>query len=241
MTPDPQSRTKAQQNWGGNPAPVDRPYTLRALSQQLAQMPNVLFVYSGSTYPSITSAYSACASAQTCEIWDYGLQTGQSLTSSPWNFDTNELPVHLRLGPGVLTMSGPLIVPRNSTIEGAGRAVGSGAGGTVIQASSGILHSVALATLPLIPPPGVQQGRGCSPSHRRSAGQVLPRTGQWPHWAPALSIPRKIHRFRSRDRNGAHSAGVGEGLGERRGAGERFQRRGEFGRSSVDEYDDLSS
>jgi len=108
-----------------------------ALSQQLAQMPNVLFVYSGSTYPSITSAYSACASAQTCEIWDYGLQTGQSLTSSPWNFDTNELPVHLRLGPGVLTMSGPLIVPRNSTIEGAGRAVGSGAGGTVIQASSG--------------------------------------------------------------------------------------------------------
>jgi hypothetical protein len=115
-----------------------------ALGQQIAQMPNVYFVEgTGGTYANITAAYGACPGTGTCEIWDYALAGTETMASVPWNFDNNEVPVHLHLGPGILSVSGPFVVPRNSTVEGAGRAIGSGAGGTIIQASGSTFGGVA--------------------------------------------------------------------------------------------------
>jgi hypothetical protein len=97
------------------------------------------------------AAYNTCLTGSivysTCEIWDYNLTYHpETMYMSPWNFDGLEVPVHLRFGPGVLTIYGPLIVPRNSIIEGAGRAAGSYASGTVIKVAGPTFGGVGYIT-----------------------------------------------------------------------------------------------
>ena len=99
----------------------------------------------GTTYSNIAAAYGSSTTGclktsnafLTCEIWDYNLAAREDMPVTPWQITGGEIPVHLRLGPGYLTVHGPLIVPRGSTIEGAGRAIGTAPStGTVIQAGS---------------------------------------------------------------------------------------------------------
>jgi hypothetical protein len=104
-------------------------------------IPNLFLVNPGGN-TSFGAAYTQCTGSSspvynTCEVWDCNLaKTGETMMMSPWNFDGTETPVHLRFCPGVVTVYGPLIVPRNSVIEGAGRSAGAGNNGTVIQAVS---------------------------------------------------------------------------------------------------------
>ena len=80
---------------------------------QITGLPDVFPVSGTSTFG---TAYASCLAGptvySTCEILDYNLTNHpETMNISPWNFNGLEVPVHLRFGPGVLLIYGPLIVP----------------------------------------------------------------------------------------------------------------------------------